>query len=63
MSPNQRDPNKEMLRVWVHKDRIELFRQRAESLGMSMSALLMTFIMEETNKQIKENANNAKRNR
>lgn len=60
MSPNQRDPNKEMLRVWVHKDRIELFRQRAASLGLSMSALLMSFIMEETNKQLKENIKNAK---
>ncbi len=49
-----------MLRVWVHKDRIELFRQRAASLGLSMSALLMSFIMEETNKQLKENIKNAK---
>ena len=60
MAPNQRDPDKVMLRVWIYKDRYELFRQRAEALGMNMSALLMTFIMQETDKQLKTNNNKNK---
>ena len=60
MSPNQRDPNKEMLRVWVNKERLELFRRRAESLGMSMSSIINAFIMEETTKYLKEQCKNQK---
>jgi hypothetical protein len=56
MAPNQRDPNKQMLRVWVEKDRLAIFRRRAEALGMSMSSLVTAFIIEETNKQLKEDA-------
>jgi hypothetical protein len=60
MAPNQRDPNKEMLRVWVNKERLELFRRRAESLGMSMSSIINAFIMEETTKYLKEQCKNQK---
>lgn len=56
MSPNARDPQKVMLRVWVEKDRLELFKRRAEALGMNMSSLVTAFIIEETNKQLKEDA-------
>lgn len=56
MAPNQRDPNKVMIRVWVDKDRVELFKKRAEALGMNMSSLITAFIIEESNKQLKENA-------
>ena len=45
-----------MLRVWVEKDRLAIFRRRAEALGMSMSSLVTAFIIEETNKQLKEDA-------
>jgi hypothetical protein len=56
MAPNQRDPNKVMLRVWVDKDRLDIFKKRAESLGMNMSSLITAFIIEESNKQLKEDA-------
>lgn len=54
MSPNQRDPNKVMLRVWVEKDRLQLFKEYAEKTGLSMSAIVTAYIIEKTNQYKKD---------
>lgn len=60
MAPNQRDPNKQRICVWLEKDRVELFRKRAESLGMSMSEVITAFIVSQTSEYLKENGNKNK---
>lgn len=54
MAPNQRDPDKKMLRLWIEKDRLQLFKEYAESTGLSMTAILTAFIVEKTNQYRKD---------
>ena len=56
MAPNKRADNKVMLRVWVEKDRLDLFKKLADSLGLNMSSIINAYILEQTNKYIKDNA-------
>ena len=54
MAPNQRDPDKKMLRLWIEKDRLQLFKEYAEKTGLSMTAILTAFIVEKTNQYSKD---------
>lgn len=49
MAPNQRDPNKIQLRIWIDKDRAQLFKEYADALGLNMSSILTAYIIEKTN--------------
>jgi hypothetical protein len=60
MAPNQRDPNKHRICVWLEKDRVELFRKRAESLGMTMTEVITAHIVSQTTEYLKKNGNKNK---
>lgn len=49
MAPNQRAENKTQLRIWIEKDRLQLFKEFADASGLTMSTILTAFIIEKTN--------------
>jgi len=46
--PNQRDPFKKSLRVWIPADLYEKYKRRAKELEMPMSEVLLAHIIHQT---------------
>tara|TARA_R110002020_G_scaffold314154_1_gene529421 strand:- start:437 stop:622 length:186 start_codon:yes stop_codon:yes gene_type:complete len=51
--PNQRDPDKQQLRTWMHIKDVELLRSLAEREGLELGDFLSR-IAEERNKELKK---------
>lgn len=55
--PNQRDPKKKLLRLWIPDWLYEKLRARAERLDSNMSSLVTLKIIEMVDKPIEEEYN------
>lgn len=52
--PNQRDPEKRMLALYIHRDMYEKFRKLSELSGITMTAFVQAFIIDQINKYERE---------